>query len=62
MMNDKQIASYKEGVNKMIEALRAEWDIASQKGRGQYASNLNGRIKGLEFSLSAFKDVLDNED
>ena len=61
MMNDKQIEAHKSNLNKMAESLRADWDIAVKKGSSQYASNLNGRIKGVEFSLVSFNDALNDD-
>jgi len=59
-MNDEQIAAFKEKINKMIEALKLEWEAARSKGNSQYSRTLDGRIKGLEFSLITLKDVIDN--
>ena len=57
MMTSEQIEAYKGSLNLMAKALREEWDIATKKGPSQYASNLNGRIKGIEFSLVALNDA-----
>jgi len=56
-MTSEQIEAYKGSLNLMAKALREEWGIATKKGASQYASNLNGRIKGIEFSLVALNDA-----
>ena len=60
-MNKLQLVSYKEGLNKALKTYKAELHISSESNSsGQYAANLSGRIKGIEFALELLNDVLDN--